>query len=299
MVKPPSSPKARRRRRVAAAAAALLSLGYSFATGGVPGVGAVFTADTENSDAVASGGWIPGPSTLSDAVGGAANDQRTLAWTSGASAASPSPNPVTGQTLMAADGGSGSSASCGSYSALTTVSAATTSYADSAGAAADWWCYEVLSTSDGPWTSDAVAFSPVRLFVPISVTLGNGGGTLGKSENGDTITITYNQDVSVKGTVAVHVCRKQGLITIGGGCNGTPSIGEVTGVTVSTNNGYTGSTISASGPTIVITLQNQSGLSNVAGGGAFVASGTKVTAAADGTNVCGGSACQPTSSGSF
>ena len=295
-----SSPNARRRRRrVAAAAAVLLVLGYSFATAAVPGVAAIFTADTENPNAVASGGWIPDPSSLADAVGGGANDQRTLSWTSGASSASPSPNPVTGQTIMAADGGSGSTASCGTYSQLSTVSAATTSYADSAGTAADWWCYEVLSTSAGSWTSDAVAFNPIRLFVPISVTLGNGGGMLGTSQNGDTITITYNQDVSVNGTVAVHVCKKQSLITIGSGCTATPSVGEITGVTVNTNNGYTNSTISASGPTIVITLQNQTGLSTVNGGGAFIASGTKVTAATDGTNVCGGAACQPTSSGSF
>lgn len=162
---------------------------------------------------------------------------------------------------------------------------------------ADWWCFEVNSV-DGNWTTDYITFPGVRIFVPISVELGNGGGTPGQSEDGDTITITYNQDVSVKGTVAVHVCKKQSLITIGSGCNGSPSIGEITGVSVDSNNSYTASSIDVSGPTITITLRNQSDLSTVSGNGAFIASGAKVTAA-DGTNVCGDGACQPTSSGSF
>jgi len=288
-----------RRRRLAVALVAVLAVGYGLATGAIPGVSATFSAETENSSSSFAGGWIPAPTGLSDAVAGSANDQRSLSWTSGASAASPSPNPVTGQTILAADGGSGDSASCGAYSTLTTLSATATSYSDSAGTAADWWCYQVVSTSATTWTT-AATFTPVRLFVPISVVLGNGGGTLGTSEAGDTITITYNQDVKVKNpqTVAVHVCKNQGLITIGAGCTGTPSIGEVTGVTVSANNNYAGSTIAVSGPTITITLVS-SGTATVSGNGPFIASGTKVVALSDGTNVCGGSACQPTSSGSF
>jgi hypothetical protein len=287
------------RRRLALGSLALLSLGYSFATGGVPGVGAIFTADTENQNAMAAGGWIPAPSGLSAVVGGAANDERTLSWTSGASAASPSPNPVTGQTILAADGGSGSSASCGSYSTLASLAAGATTYSDGGAPAADWWCYQVRSDSGGAWTSSA-AFTPVRLLVPVSVVMANtSGGLSGESEPGDTITITYNQDVSAKGTVAVHACKKQNIVTIGGGCNGTPSIGEITGLSVDTNNGYTGSSIDVSGPTVTITLSSAGGTSSVMGDGPFVASGNKVTAASDGTGVCGGSNCQPMSSGSF
>ncbi|MGH2933329.1 MAG: hypothetical protein ACRDL2_02270 [Gaiellaceae bacterium] len=287
------------RRRVAVGAAVLLTTGYALATGGVPGVAAIFTAETANPNAVAAGGWIPGPSALSDIVGGAANDQRTLAWTSGASASSPSPNPVTGQTILAADGGSGGAASCGTYTTLATPAAGDTAYADSAGTAADWWCYEVMSTSSGSWTSDVATFTPIRLFVPLSVALANGGSYPGQSENDDTITITYNQDVSVSGNVAVHVCKRFSTITIGSGCSGSPSIGTVTGVTVSTNNGYTGSTIDVSGPTITITLQNQGGRSDVSGGTSFLASGSKVTAAADGTNVCSAASCAASVSGGF
>jgi hypothetical protein len=288
------------RRRLAVGAALLLAAGYALATGGIPGVGAIFTADTGNPDAVAAGGWIPGPTGLSDVVGGAANDERALAWTSGASASSPSPNPVSGQTILAADGGGGSSASCGTYTTLATPAAGDTSYADSSSApAADWWCYEVMSTSSGSWTSQAVEFTPIRLFVPVSVVLANGGAHPGQSEDDDTITITYNQDVSVSGNVAVHVCKKFSTITIGSGCSGSPSIGTITGVTVSANNGYTGSTIDVSGATITITLQNQGGRSDVSGGTSFLASGNKVTAAADGTNVCSAGGCAGSVSGGF
>ena len=90
-----TSPRASRRRpgrrarlRLAGIALALLVFGYSLATGGVPGVGAIFTADVENQGAAAAGGWIPAPSGLSVAVGGSANDQAALTWTSGASARS-------------------------------------------------------------------------------------------------------------------------------------------------------------------------------------------------------------------
>ena len=155
-------PRSATRRRLAVGSVLVLAFGYALATGGVPGVGAIFSAETENANAVASGGWIPGPSGTSDVVAGAANDQRSLTWASGASAPSPSPNPVTGQTILAADGGSSGTASCGSYSTLTTLAAGATTYADSAGTAADWWCYEVMSTSNGSWTSDVATFPPIE-----------------------------------------------------------------------------------------------------------------------------------------
>ena len=251
-----------------------------------PVVNAIFTADTENPDSTAAGGWIPAPSGTSDVVGGAANEERDLTWTSGASAGSPSPNPVAGQTILAADGGSGSSASCGSYTAIATPTAGDTTYADSASTpAADWWCYAVVSDSAGSWTSDVVAFPPIRLLVPISATLAEGGGHAGGIENGDTITITYNQDVKAAGTtIAIRACKNQGTIVIGSTCGGAPSVGEITGVTVPSNSAFTSSTWVVTGPTIVFTLagsghpcrQPRSSLRN------------KVKATADNTLVCGG-----------
>ena len=275
-----------------------LLAGGALAFGQLSGTFAVFNAASENQGNLLVGGWVPEPSGTNSAP--PTSDPYSaamLSWTPGANP------PVTSQTLQYADGGSGSNASCpsagsASYGAFSTPAAGSNSASVTGNDISDWWCFEINST-DGNWTTDYVTFPAVRIFVPISVVLGDGGGTPGQSENGDTITITYNQDVSVKGTVAVHVCHKQNLITIGSGCTGTPSIGEITGVSVDTNNSYTGSTIDVSGPTITITLQNQSGLSTVSGGGAFIATGSKVTAAADGTNVCGDTACQPTSSGSF
>ncbi len=288
----------RARLRLAGAALTVFVLGFALATGGIPGVGAIFTAEAENQGAVASGGWIPAPSGLSVDVGGSANDEAALTWTSGASSASPSPNPVTDQTLMYADGGSGASASCGSYSSAGNVGAGTTSYSVGETPAADWWCFEMVSDSGGSWTSSAVDFPPIQLLVPISVTLADGGGHLGGIENGDTITITYNQDVKTTGTtIAIRSC-KNGTIVIGSGCGGTPSVGEITGITTASNSAFTGSTWVITGPTIVFTLAGGSGHTAVSGGGPFIGSGNKIKAAADNKLVCGGANCQPSSSGS-
>ncbi len=301
-----TSPRASRRRlgrrarlRLAGFALALLVFGYSLATGGVPGVGAIFTADVENQGAAAAGGWIPAPSGLSIDVGGSANDQAALTWTSGASAASPSPNPVTGQTLMYADGGSGASASCGSYSPADTVGAATTTDSVGETPAADWWCFQMVSDSAGSWTSSAVDFPPIQLLVPISVTIAN-GGTAGKIDNGDTITITYNQNIKASGTtIAAHACKTQSIVIIGAGCTGTGSVGEIDGFSIPANANFTASPFSISGATFTLTLANASATPTISGGGPFIGSGNKVKAVAGNTLVCGGSNCQPSSSGSF
>lgn len=287
-----------RRRRLAVALVAVLAVGYGLATGAIPGVSATFSAETENSSSSFAGGWIPGPSGLSVAVGGSANDEAALTWTSGASAASPSPNPVTDQTLMYADGGSGPSASCGSYNPVGNVGAATT--ADSVGEtpAADWWCFRMVSDSGTTWTTSA-DFTPIQLLVPISVTLAN-GGTAGKIDNGDTITITYNQDIKASsGTIAVHACTTPSIVMIGAGCGGTGSVGEIDGFTNTVKGNFTGSAYTISGATFSVTLANESATPTISGSGPFTGSGTKIKAVAGNTLVCGGSNCQPTSSGSF
>jgi hypothetical protein len=287
------------RKRVAMLCVAVLALAYSLVTGGVPGVGAVFTSETENQNAVVQGSWIPGPSGLSDKINGSNDDQVKLNWTSGHTAAAPSPNPVTGQTILEADGGSGGSASCGSYSVLTTVAQGASTTTDTGITSPDWRCYEVESTSNGSWTSDAVAFDPVQLLIPESVVLGNGGGTLGTAEAGDTITITYNQAVTGSGTLAVHVCHTQSSIMIGAGCTGNPSIGEIDGVTVSANNNFSTSTYSASGSTVVVTLEG-TGTATVSGNGPYTASGAKITSTNGGWDVCSSAGCNTVSStGSF
>ena len=287
------------RARVAAASLVSWALGLLLSVGSVHATFATFSAETENSSSAFAGGWIPAPSGLSAAVGGSANDEAALTWTSGASAASPSPNPVTDQTLMYADGGSGASASCGSYSSAGTVGAATTTDSVGETPAADWWCLRMVSDSATTWTTSA-DFTPIRLLVPISVTLAEAGGHPGGIENGDTLTITYNQDVKTSGTtIAIRACKSQGTVVIGATCGGSPSVGEISGMTVAANSAFTSSTWVIAGPTIVFTLAGGSGHTAVSGGGPFVGSGNKIKAVAGNTLVCGGSNCQPSSSGSF
>jgi hypothetical protein len=181
------------RNRVAIGALALLLVGAALAAGQVTGTFAIFNADTESPNATAAGGWIPAPSGLSSSVGGGSNDQAQLGWTSGHSAALPSPNPVTGQQLQVADGGSGASASCGAYAdqGAALAAAATSTTDGGAGVAlSNWWCYQMVSLSGGSWTSSA-EFTPVRLLVPLSVVFAGNGDH--KVESGETITITFNR----------------------------------------------------------------------------------------------------------
>src|SRR5207253_906807 len=71
----------------------------------------------------------------------------------------------------------------------------------------DWWCFRIHATSATVWTSPTVAFTPLRILVPTSMTLNNKAGqTVGTMEAGDTITVNYNQAVSVSGTVTVNSC---------------------------------------------------------------------------------------------
>lgn len=292
------------RVRPAAGALLLLLVGGILAFGQLSGTFAIFNAETDNPGSTFSGGWIPAPSGLSSGVGGASNDQAQLSWTSGASAAQPSPNPVTGQELQIADGGSGASASCGSYGNQAALAAGATSTTDSGAGVplTDWWCYQMVSTSSGSWTNSA-EFTPVRLLVPTSVVFGGNGN--GKFETGETITITFDRSVDAssvsinKGVCQVKGTNKNGFVIIGftGTCSSGAAyaVGKITGITV----GKTGSTtasVSVSGAQVTITAT--SGGQNVAAGGTFVAS-TSITAGSGAVAACVSAACQLTPTGSF
>ncbi len=287
-------------RRVAAIAAFALVLGYALATGGVPGVGAIFTADTGNQNASASGGWIPAPSGAASSLAGSPYSQEHLAWVSGHSTTMPAGgNPVTGQTVMYADGGSGGSASCGSYAAFSTV-AATATTADLTGTdIADWWCFEVYSTSASSWTSSPVTFTPRQLFVPIQTVVFANHILNGYAFNGDTIAITFNQAPRNPGTVAVQVCTS-GVIQIGSGsCGGSGSIGTISGLTISGNASYPTSSSAVAGSTLTISLGGgRFGFTRVSGSGTFAAGGGITTGG--GQNACTAApGCSVATSGSF
>lgn len=257
------------RTRAAVAALVLLVAGGALTYGQVTGTLAIFTAETENPNTAALGSWIPAPSAATSSLTGSTPwSQEHLAWTSGNSAASPSPNPVTGQTILYADGGSGASASCGSYSSFSTTTAAATT-ADITGTnLADWWCFEVQSTStsattSGAWTSDVVTFTPRQILVPVSVVVANGGSGTNRMNSGDTITITFNQNINTP--AANHFCGiSSGVIYLGdtrtsGTCatGDTYTIGKITGVSVSASTLLT-ETTSVSGKVLTITLSANS-----------------------------------------
>ena len=315
------SPRAR--NRAAAAAVVALIAGIVLAGGQVTGAFALFTGETQNQASTFSGGWIPPPSNLSDSVTGGSHSTISLTWTSGNSYSMPNgnANPVTVQQLQLADGGGGGSASCGSYgNEGSQLAANATSTTDNLGSvpAANWLCYQMVSKSGtggtGPWTSSAT-FGAIRLLVPISVAFADPGGANGQMENGDTITITYNQNIS-QSPSSIRVClfTSGGTLLIGdttGSCGGTgdaTSIGKVTGLTVNipfgSSRAYGTSSTSVSGAKVTITLGG--GLTfflpTVSGTGTFTPAGTGVTANPSGLNVCtstSGPTCTVSTGGGF
>lgn len=289
--------------RLAVGSALWLTAGLILASTPVSGTFASFAAETENDGAAFAGGWIPPPSGLSDVVNGANNSKVELDWTSGASAAQPSPNPVTGQELDIADGGSGPTASCGTYSAVTTYSKTRTTATDGGTGVpiSDWWCYQMVSTSGGSWTTSAT-FPPFQLLVPVSVVFsGDGDGLL---ESGETITITFNQSVDAA-SLAINsgICQVKGAsgkIYLGysGTCasGAAYSIAKITGIHVTGATGGTTATVSAAGAVVTVTATAAG--QGVTAGGTFIAAAA-ITNTSDATPACIAAACGLTPTGSF
>jgi hypothetical protein len=302
----------RARIRAAAAASVALVVGLLLASGVVPNTFSLWEAEATNAGSVYAGGWIPAPAGAhAPTIGGASNSTVTLSWTTaGGSAAEPNPNPVTGQQLQIADGGSGASASCGTYgnegSALTATATSTT---DSGGSvpAADWWCYQMISTSATSWTSNPTTFTPTRLLVPTSVQfVGNANG---KIDSGEQIVITFNQSVGAS-SVPINngICQVKGattatsslIIGYSGTCGpgSSYSIGKVTNILQGPTGGFTAS-VSASGAQVTVTATNKG--TTVGTGGTFVAA-SSVTASSGSPAACtsgSGPTCTVTPSGAF
>lgn len=283
-------------RLIAALVLALMG-GALLAAFPVRGEFASFSAETENSSSAFAGGWIPAPTSLT--VNGPAGYGAGLTWVSGASASAPSPNPVTGQQLFGVDGGTGASASCGSsYALLSTMSGpTTTTYTDpgSSGENGHWYCYEMVSTSASTWTTPAT-FSPVRVGLYVTaVHVANGGGGSNRMNSGDTITITFNQDINTP--AANHFCAinsgANDVIILGdtrtaGTCatGDAYTIGKITGATISAS--ITPLTESASVAGNVLTVRVTANSTRTATGvaGATFTSSTSVTSAVGGAAAC-------------
>jgi hypothetical protein len=289
------------RRWVATTAVLLLVAGGALAYGQTSGTFAIFTAETENPNAVFQGSWIPPiQSPTSALVTSGSFDQVQLSWSLGT--LPPSGNPITGYSLEYAPGGLSGAASCSSYVAYTP--APTSSPTSVTGTdISQWWCFRIHATSATVWTSATVTFTPRHLFVPINtVALANGGNSAGTVQNADTIAITFNQTPSNPGTIAVQVCTT-GKIEIGSSACGTAgSIGTITGLTSITQNiSYGTSSSGVAGSTLTISLAGASngsaGKSTVGGTGTFTA-GSGATSSG-GQNACTASACTVSTSGDF
>jgi hypothetical protein len=285
------------RHRLIATLVLALTAGGLLAVFPVGGEFATFNAETENAASAFAGGWIPAPTSLT--VNGPAGYGADLTWVSGASASAPSPNPVAGQQLFGVDGGTGASASCGSsYGYLSTMTGATTtSYTDPGSSSENghWYCYEMVSTSTGTWTASDT-FSPVRVGLYVTgVHIANGGGGSNRMNNGDTITITFNQDIGTPTAnrfCAVNSGSNDEIILgdtrTSGTCSTTDTytIGKITGVTISASINPITESVGVSGNVLTVQLTANTTRTATGVAGSTFTPSTSVTSAVGGAAAC-------------
>lgn len=291
-------------RRAAAAHAVVIGVVLVAAVG--VAVGAVFvgfTGETQNA-ATFAGGWIGPPTSLATPTPSGYDAQ--LAWTPGTH------GPVTGQQLWGFDNGGTASCTGVTYSLLNTMSSASTSAytkANTSSVNGHWLCYQMVSTSASSWTASA-SFAPVQLgLVAKTVAIANGAGNSNKITNGDTITITFNQNVLASsipsspvvctGTTATRIIIGD---TAGNNCSASTdpyTIGVIDGITVSGPRQKLNATAAVSGAVVTITI-GQNG-QNAAGTGVLTPAATILSAATtDQAQACTtASTCTPTASGGF
>lgn len=277
------------------AVAALLVAGTGVAWSALVG----FSAETRHQSSALSGGWIGAPPTVQTPL--PAGYGATLTWTL-------STHGSTGQALFGTDMGTTSSCTTATYAtsfnASIAVSATTTTDSRGASANGHWLCYQIRATH-GSWFK-GTNFAAVQVgLVPAGIASSNSGGTSGQIENGDKITLTFNQNVSYSGASPISVCvwkNPANSIVIGDtGCaasTDTGTIGNLTGLSIpNANRTYVTSSVAASANTVVITLggggPGANGRTQVSGGGTFAYNGTANTilSTSGSASVCTASNC--------
>lgn len=285
------------RMRLAIVLAVVLSFAYALATGAIPGVSAVFTADTGNTGAQFHGGWIDQATNPQIVVSGYGAQ---MSWTAGATG-------VAAEEIDAADGGTGAAASCPAvdmsgawpqapYGLVATMpTPSTVAYSDAGSAANNghWRCYLVVGTNNGWWRPQTFAALRVGMY-PVSVAL-NGNGS-GKLDIGETVVITFNQPVdSASVVIGSGICQvKNGPLVIGftGTCSAASvaRIGSIPNLAIG-KTGTTAATVSVVGA--VVTVRASGGGQNISGTGTFTASAS-ITSSTGGAGACTASFCQVT-----
>lgn len=292
-------------RRAAASKPLLVLAALFFSVGTVGGTFAVFTAETQHQPSTFAGGWVAAPTSLqAPSVSGYG---ASLAWTHAT-------HGVTDQDLYGTDQGTTSNCSGAAYSTAfqTGLGATVDSTTDSRGSSANghWICYQIRSTH-GSWYTGAT-FSIVRVgLVPTTLATAQGSnpGNNSALDQGDTISVTYNQSVAYSGGNIVVCTFTNGTILLGDSTTGdascgssgdTATIGSVSGLsTVGSAITYTGSTVATSGSTVTVTLGNggsgSSGRTSASGTGTFTGAGSP-TSSSGGAVACTITGCHPTAS---
>jgi hypothetical protein len=287
-------------RRAATSRIALV-IALVLVSAGVAAAASTFWGETQSSSTFA-GGWIGPPTAPATPVPTGYNAD--LAWTPGTH------GPVTGQQLWSFDNGTISTCTGVTYAFLATMaSAATSSYTATNTSAVNghWLCYRIVSTSASAWTS-AANFAPTQLGLVAKTVAIASGGQAGKMSSGDTITITFNQNVassSVPASFVVCTGTSATLIIIADthatNCNNTSdpyTIGVINGITVSGGKQKLNSSAVVSGATVTITI-GQNG-QNATGSGTFTPATSILSATlTNQASACVAANCLPTTTGSF
>lgn len=282
-------------RRVVRVSVLLIALSLGLGYFRVGGTFALWQGEATNTGSAFAAGWIGPPTGLGTPT--PSGYGASLSWTPGTH------GPVTGQEVYGVDGGTGSSASCGTYTLLTTLaSASTTAYTDAGTSAANghWWCYEIVSTSATAWTASA-AFTPIRVgLIPSTVALANGTGTSGTIDAGDTITVTFNQTVgTVSGSTNVCTFSGSGVILIGdtgcGAATDSYTIGKLSGLTLG-GTADVAATVSSTGAQITVSV---TGTGPTASGTGTLTASTSITSSTGSAAACTASNCQIAATGGF
>jgi hypothetical protein len=174
----------------------------------------------------------------------------------------------------------------------------------------DYVCFQVQSyyTTNG-WVGTLPAIAgatPTRIGLwPTTVAHAN-GGTKNQIDNKDTIKITYNQSVAPATGSGITICTfTDGTLLIGdsgcGSSSDTPTVGELTGLTIATARTFPSSSWTTLGTAITFKLGGGTSSGTSGGVGAWTSSGGFITASAGGGNPspCTQAACTPTVSGGW
>jgi hypothetical protein len=263
-----------------------------------------------------------GPQTLASATLGApsaltatpSGDNVALSWSVGTLG--------TGYSLLGVANGSSSNCSSASFAALTTVNGlATVLYNDSRFTPqGTWYCYELKTSAGTNWTSSGSnPTAAVQLGLVATSVVAANGGTSGKLDQGDTLTITFNQPVTPgsgpSGTNTVCITGNNDTIMVGstatsGSCatSETLNLGNLTGGTSSSNSRFNATYVWSNGnKTLKVTVGSLSNgsVSTLTGSWTFTptTTATALLSSTGSAHICdintGGGVCLPAMSGSF